>query len=101
IQTFLAQVEALRLRWKDEAEAFPRLAQKAARLPDMRELGKRLGRAVRNGDIDEKYSPELARIRRALESARLDVTRKLEAMVRNPDLATQLQDQLVTIRNGR
>jgi len=101
IQTFLTQIEALRLRWKDEAESFPRLAQKAARLPDLRELGKRLGRAIRNGDIDEKYSPELARIRRALESARLDVTRKLESMVRNPDLATQLQEQLVTVRNGR
>src|ERR1041385_8891626 len=51
VQTFLTQIEALRMRWKDEAEAFPKLAQKAARLPDLRELGKRLGRAIRNGDV--------------------------------------------------
>src|SRR5262249_34710015 len=98
VQTFLSQIESLRVRWKDEVEAFPKLAHKAARLPDLRELGKHLGRAIRNGDIDEKYSPELARIRRALESTRLEVTRKLESMVRNPDYASQVQDQLVTVR---
>src|SRR5262249_38431665 len=58
VQTFLSQAEGLRARWKDEAEAFPRLAQKAARMPDLRDLNKHLGRAVRNGEIDEKYSPE-------------------------------------------
>src|SRR5262249_38035720 len=40
VQDFLAQVEGLRARWKDDAEAFPKLAQKAARLPDLRELHK-------------------------------------------------------------
>jgi DNA mismatch repair protein MutS2 len=101
IQSFLAQVESLRVRWKEEAEAFPKLAQRAGRLPDLRELAKHLGRAIRNGEVDEKYSPELARIRRALDGARSTVTTKLESMIRNPNYAGQLQDQLVTVRNGR
>jgi DNA mismatch repair protein MutS2 len=101
IQSFITQIESLRVRWKDEAESFPKLAQHGARLPDLRELGKHLGRAIRNGEVDEKYSPELARIRRALEATRSNVTRKLESMIRSPEHADQLQDQLVTIRNGR
>jgi DNA mismatch repair protein MutS2 len=50
---------------------------------------------------NDRYSPELARIRRSLDAARSRVTEKLEGMVRNPTYAAQLQDQLVTVRNGR
>jgi DNA mismatch repair protein MutS2 len=101
VQAFLAQIEGLRVRWKDEAEAFPNLARKAARLPDLRDLSKRLGQAVHDGEVDERYSPELARIRRSIEVVRSRVTGKLEAMVRSTDYASQLQEQFVTIRNGR
>src|SRR5262245_3847918 len=62
VQAFLSHSEGLRARWKDEAEAFPRLAQKTARFPDLRKLNKRLRQAVHNGEIDERYSPKLARI---------------------------------------
>jgi len=101
VQTFLTQIEGLRLRWKDDREKFSRLAAAGLRLPDLRDLSKHLGRAVHNGEIDEKYSPELARIRRALNAARTRLTDKLESIVRNPSLAGQLQDQVITIRNGR
>jgi DNA mismatch repair protein MutS2 len=70
-------------------------------LPDLRNLAKRLGQAVHDGEVDERYSPELARIRRAMEIARSRVTTKLESMLRSPEYANQLQDQLVTVRNGR
>src|SRR5689334_433490 len=101
VQSFLGQLEGLRVRWKDEREQFPRLAATSHRLPDLRELSKQLGRAVHNGEIDDKYSPELARIRRALNIARSRLTDKLQSMVKNPSFADQLQDQLITIRNGR
>jgi DNA mismatch repair protein MutS2 len=101
VESFLSQVEGLRVRWKDEREKFPRLASSGHRLPDLRELNKRLSRAVHNGEIDENYSPELARIRRALNVTRARLTDRLESMVRSPALAGQLQDQLITIRNGR
>jgi len=101
IQTFLGQIEGLRIRWKEEAEAFPKLAQKASRLPDLRDLAKHLGRAVHDGEVDERYSPELSRLRRAIETTRSRVTSKLESMLRSPDYAGQLQEQFVTVRNGR
>lgn len=101
VQAFLGQIEGLRVRWREQAESYPRLAQKAARLPDLRELTKHLGRAIHDGEVDERYSPELSRIRRAIETTRSRVTSKLESMLRSPDYASQLQDQLVTVRNGR
>src|SRR5262245_48685601 len=61
VQSFLNQAEGLRVRWKDDREKFPRLSATANRLPDLRDLSKHLGRAVHNGEIDERYSPELAR----------------------------------------
>src|SRR6267142_3719945 len=101
IQSFLSQVEGLRIRWKEEREKFPKLSQAGQRLPDLRELAKHLGRAIHNGEVDEKYSPELARIRRALAVARSRLTEKLESIVRSPAYSSQLQEQIVTVRNGR
>jgi DNA mismatch repair protein MutS2 len=101
IQSFLVHIEGLRTRWKDEAAAYPRLFQRTAGFPDLRDLGKQLGRAIQNGEVDERYSPELVRIRRTLESVRRTVTSKLESMLRQPEYSAQLQDQLVTVRNGR
>src|SRR5437879_5265029 len=101
IQVFLAQVEGLRVRWKEDREKFPKLAQTGQRLPDLRELGKHLGRAIQNGEVNDKYSPELARIRRALSAARSRLTEKLERIVRSPAYSPQLQEQIITIRNGR
>jgi DNA mismatch repair protein MutS2 len=101
IQSFLSHVEGLRVRWKEEREKFPKLAQTGQRLPDLRDLGKHLGRAIQNGEIDDRYSPELARIRRALSTARSRLTEKLESIVRSPAYSPQLQEQIVTIRNGR
>src|SRR5436190_14882109 len=101
IQSFLAHTEGLRTRWREDREKFPKLAQTAQRLPDLRELGKHLGRAIQNGEVDENYSPELRRIRRSLAAARARLTDKLESILRSPAYSSQLQDQLVTIRNGR
>src|SRR5215831_446241 len=101
VQSFLSAVEGLRLRWKDLREQFPRLAATAHRLPDLRDLHKHLCRAVHNGEIDDRYSPELSRIRRALNVARSRLSDKLQSIVKSPTYADQLQDQVITIRNGR
>jgi DNA mismatch repair protein MutS2 len=101
VQSFLWHAEGLRTRWREERENFPRLAQTAQRLPDLRELIKHLGRAIRNGDVDENYSSELRRIRKALAAARSRLTDKLESILRSPAYSYQLQEHLVTIRNGR
>ena len=101
LQDFLGQAEGFRTRWKSDAGDFPLLAGKARRFPDLRELASLLGRAVRSGEINEDYSPALKRLRRAAETARVRLNRKLEGMIKSPEFADQLQDRLITIRNGR
>jgi DNA mismatch repair protein MutS2 len=51
------------------------------------------------GEIDDRASPELARIRREIAGLRSRITRTLESLMRKSSEA--IQDELVTIRNDR
>ena len=52
-----------------------------------------------NGEIDDRASPELARIRHDITRLRSRITRTLESLMRKSEEA--IQDELVTIRNDR
>lgn len=101
VQDFVSQVTGLAARWKSDDEPHPRLRFMARRLPDVARLGRLIGKAVRGGEVDENYSPALKRIRRELDRARERINRKFEAIIRDDRLAGQLQEQIVTQRNGR
>src|SRR5918995_5162810 len=51
------------------------------------------------GELDDRASPELARIRHEITKLRSRITRTLESLMRNSVEA--IQDELVTIRNDR
>ena len=51
------------------------------------------------GEIDDRASPELARIRHEISALRARITRSLENLMRRS--AESIQDELVTIRNER
>ena len=51
------------------------------------------------GELDDRASPELARIRRELGRARSRITRSLESVMRRSSEA--IQEELVTVRNDR
>jgi DNA mismatch repair protein MutS2 len=52
-----------------------------------------------SGEIDDSASPELARIRREINSQRSRLTKSLEAVMRSSGDA--IQDEIVTVRNDR
>ncbi|HEX8636088.1 MAG TPA: Smr/MutS family protein [Pyrinomonadaceae bacterium] len=52
-----------------------------------------------SGELDDRASPELARIRHDINRLRSSITRSLESLMRRSDEA--IQDQLVTVRNDR
>ena len=52
-----------------------------------------------SGELDDRASPELAKIRRDLANARSRITRSLENLMRRHSEA--IQEELVTIRNDR
>jgi DNA mismatch repair protein MutS2 len=71
-----------------------------ASCPDLRRmLGQIRGKILPNGEIDDNASPELRRIRREINDRRNRIYRNLESLMR--DRATSVQDEIVTIRNGR
>lgn len=51
------------------------------------------------GEIDDRASQELARIRSAIARLRQNLTRQLENLMRREEVA--IQDQIVTVRNDR
>src|SRR5207237_10045631 len=52
-----------------------------------------------SGELDDRASPELAKIRRELATARSRITRSLESLMRRHSEA--IQEELVTVRNDR
>lgn len=62
-------------------------------------VSKITGKILPGGDIDDSASPELARLRREINSQRTRLQRTLESSMRTAGDA--IQDPIVTVRNGR
>jgi DNA mismatch repair protein MutS2 len=101
VQEFVSDIVALRAGWGEAGREFPGVGREVAALPDLGELGRLLGRAIRAGEIREEFSPRLRGLRRDLESARARLDKKLQTILRNSARSGQLQDEIVTFRNGR
>jgi DNA mismatch repair protein MutS2 len=84
-----------------EREDAPVLWQLVQDLP--RELNTLVARVnnkiLPSGELDDRASPELARIRHEINVLRSRITRSLEGLMRRS--AEAIQDELVTIRNDR
>lgn len=84
-----------------ERESTTALWQIVAELPrDLHSLVARIrNKILPSGELDDRASPELARIRHEIARLRSQITRSLENLMRREDAA--IQDELVTIRNDR
>ena len=84
-----------------ESELSPVLSQKVAGLPrELNSLAARVANKILpSGELDDRASPELARIRHDIMRLRASITRSLENLMRRSEAA--VQDELVTIRNDR
>jgi DNA mismatch repair protein MutS2 len=68
--------------------------------PELNRLVARIANKILpNGELDDRASPELARIRHDITKLRSRITRTLESLMRKSGEA--IQDELVTIRNDR
>jgi DNA mismatch repair protein MutS2 len=84
-----------------EREAAPVLWKVVSELPvDLSRLSARIANKILpTGELDDRASPELARIRHEISQLRSRITRTLESLMRKSGEA--IQDELVTIRNDR
>jgi DNA mismatch repair protein MutS2 len=95
------QAGEARARIQSERDAAPALWESVAGLPrELYSLAARVtSKILPGGELDDRASPELARIRHDINRLRSNITRSLEALMRRADEA--IQDELVTIRNDR
>lgn len=85
----------------EEREGFPTLFEAVAALsPEVRKLAASITKKILpNGELDDRASPELARIRHDIGRLRSSITRSLENLMRGSSEA--IQEELVTVRNDR
>ncbi len=95
------QVLAARAAILAERDAVPTLWELVENLPrDLNTLVARVtNKILPSGELDDRASPELARIRHEINTLRSRITRSLENLMRKSSEA--IQDELVTIRNDR
>ena len=84
-----------------EREDCPRLFEIVATLSaDLKKLSGAIARKILpSGELDDRASPELARIRHDISRLRSSITRSLENLMRRS--AEAIQEELVTVRNDR
>jgi DNA mismatch repair protein MutS2 len=84
-----------------EREAAPVLWESVAELPrTLPALAARVfSKILPGGELDDRASPELARIRSDIVRMRSTITRSLESLMRRAE--DSIQDELVTVRNDR
>ncbi len=95
------QVMGARASILAERETSPMLSEVVAGLPrELSSLAARISNKILpSGDLDDRASPELSRIRHEITRLRASITRSLENLMRRSEAA--VQDELVTIRNDR
>jgi DNA mismatch repair protein MutS2 len=101
ISKLCEQALSARSLLQPEHEDSPVLWQKVSALPkELHSLVARItNKILPGGEIDDRASPELARIRHEISRLRSQITRSLENLMRRS--VDVIQDELVTVRNDR
>lgn len=89
-------------RIMDADTRFPHMVEFAGHLADLYDLDQAIGRTVGpRGDILDTASAELARIRRDVRVAHSRLMERLNTLISSGRYATAVQDQIITMREGR
>jgi DNA mismatch repair protein MutS2 len=80
----------------------PRLATLAADLPDLRALEEEIVFCISpEGEVHDQASNALREARRDARALSAELTRRIEQLLRDPDVADALSDRFYTLRNER
>ncbi|MGI6368562.1 MAG: endonuclease MutS2 [Anaerolineae bacterium] len=84
------------------ADEYPLLAERAGEIRPLNHVIDELARCLdADGQVVDAASPELARLRREIWTARERLLERLRRLVSDPGTARYLQETIVTERNGR
>jgi DNA mismatch repair protein MutS2 len=102
VQSTLIACGRLRRALERSAEAYPRLAEIALRLPVSPALVESIGRCIAdNGEVLDNASPKLADLRRQVRVAHDRLMARLQRYLTDTSTAAKLQDAVITQRDGR
>jgi DNA mismatch repair protein MutS2 len=102
VAAILRNADAFPKLFKRMREEAPRLTKLAADMAPNASLLESIERTILpDGSVADDASPELRRIRRAMEAVQGRIRIRLEALLTNADVQKSLTGDYVTVRNGR
>jgi DNA mismatch repair protein MutS2 len=84
----------------DKQSIAPHVSSYAFSMTELEDLSQEIERCVLDNRIDDKASPELAKLRKKIGIAEDRISSKLESILRSPAYRDYIQDAVVSIRNG-
>ena len=100
-QNLLEGVKRVR-KYMDSMQSIgPRIAAYAWSMYELKELGEEIYRCIINGRVDDRATPELARIRKRILIVEDRIKQKMNDIIRSTAYKGMLQDPIISSRGGR
>lgn len=85
----------------EREEIAPLISSYAYSIFELENLAEEIDRCIYHGRVDDKASSTLSRIRKKISIAEGRIKEKIDTVMRNPKYKAYIQDNIVSMRNGR
>ncbi|HEX3029868.1 MAG TPA: hypothetical protein VHT34_11325 [Clostridia bacterium] len=100
-KSLLENVKRLKKYMSSMNSIAPVVTSYALSMYELDDLYDEIDKAIYNGRVDDRATPELARIRKKIAIADERIKQKLNSIITSPAYAGMLQDAMISTRNGR
>ncbi len=97
----LRDTKKLKVFMKGKESAAPTISQYALSIYDLEELQQEIERCIAYGRVDDKASPQLAKLRKKIAILEERIKSKLDSVLKSDRFKSYIQDAVVSQRNGR
>ena len=97
----LENVSKMQRFMKDKAIVAPNIVSYVYSMFDLTDLKDEIYRCIRNGKVDDHASKSLSKIRKKIAVAEERIKSKLENMLKSAAYRDMMQDQMISMRDGR
>jgi DNA mismatch repair protein MutS2 len=97
----LENVSRLQRFMNDKEFLAPAISSYAYSMFDLKDLREEIYRCIRNGQVDDHASKALAKVRKKMAVVEERIKSKLESILRSSAYRDMIQDQIISMRDGR
>ena len=101
IWEFLSESRKLKRFMSDKGDMAPMVSSYALSIYELTEVENEIERCIQNGRVDDRASSELSKLRKKIMILEDRVKSKLEGYLKNHTSHSYIQDNVVSLRNGR